>query len=140
MIDMIIILASLAMLIMGTLIAYKKFGLKRVLLGKTNDHLELIYYNNGKISWKPTLKSWKIILTGGMSLLSIFLLIMLLILAGLYAKDINAQKQNDEIFCQKYGTVYPTEEQLKDYNNWIINPEETLRNTNLKKPDTNQNT
>lgn len=107
---------SFLMLVLGTYAAYKKYGLKRVLLGKSFDDRELIYTKfDDSIDWKPTLKSWKIILTGGMSTLTIFLLIMILALSFFYARDLRSQIENDEMFCKEFGTVKPTQEQLEEY-------------------------
>lgn len=104
------------LLIVGTIVAYKKHGLKRVLLGKKHDSRELIYYKENKIEWKPTLTSWKIILTGGMDILTLFLILILIILSFLYAHDIESTKSNDNLLCMQFGTIYPTEEQLDRYN------------------------
>ena len=109
---------SLFLLLFGTIIAYQRFGIKRVLLGKKNDDRDLIYFtDNNRIDWLPTFKTWFIILTGGMSLLSIFLLILILLLSFFYVTDINSTRQNDEILCQTFGTVFPSESQLSSYNN-----------------------
>lgn len=103
-------------LVFGTWAAYRKHGLKRVLLGKTNDDRELIYKKeNGDIIWGKTLKSWKIIVMGGMSLLTVFLLIMVLVLSFVYGMDMRATRVNDEIFCREFGTVNPTETELENY-------------------------
>lgn len=110
------VLASFVMLVAGTIITYHKFGIKRVLLGKHNDHRELVYYDEqGKILLKPTLNTWKIILTGGMNTLSLFLIIMMLFLSYSYYHDLKAIRENDEEYCQTFGTVFPTEEQIERY-------------------------
>jgi len=118
---MFIVTISLFLLIFGTIQAYRKFGLKRVLLGKKNDNRELIYRTkNNEINWKQTLKSWKIILTGGMDLLTIFLVIILLILSFAYSNDIKTIKNNDYKLCNIFGTTNPTTTQLTNYNNLNI--------------------
>jgi hypothetical protein len=115
------------LIIAVTIQTYKKFGLKRVLLGKRNDNRELIYRTNGKIDWKPTLKSWKIIVTGGMDTLTVFLIILLLLLSYMYIRDINTTKMNDEKLCRAFGRVLNvTEEDIVRYNenngvNWDSN-------------------
>lgn len=107
---------SLFMLIGGTISAYKKFGLKRVLLGKKNDNRELVYRReDNSIIWKDTLKTWGIIITGGMGLFTMFLIIMILVLSAVYAMDIKATRTNDELLCQAFGTTQPTEQQMEDY-------------------------
>lgn len=107
---------SLFMLVAGTITAYKKFGLKRILLGKSNDHRELVYRRGDEsIMWKETLKTWKIILTGGMSLLTVFLIMMLLILSAVYAIDIKSTRINDEKLCRAFGTTEPSQEQMEAY-------------------------
>ncbi len=107
---------SLLMLVGGTAAAYKKFGLKRVLLGKKNDDRELIYRRQDEsIEWKETLKTWWIILTGGMSLLTLFLLTMVLVLAFVYAVDMSSTRTNDELLCREFGTTQPSQEQMEDY-------------------------
>lgn len=114
--NLFIVIISLLMLVGGTLMAYRKFGIKRVLLGKRYDHRELVYKNeDNTIQWKETLRTWKIILTGGMSLLSIFLLIMLLSLAFIYSHDIKATRDNDELLCKTFGTINPNQDQLDEY-------------------------
>ena len=66
---------SIFMLIGGTIAAYKKFGIRRVLLGKSHDDRELVYRReDNSIIWKDTLKTWSIILTGGMGFLTTFLI------------------------------------------------------------------
>ena len=117
---------SFFLLVAGTITAYRKFGIKRVLLGKKNDQRELIYReDDGSIIWRPTLKTWQIILTGGMNLLTVFLLIMLLALSFIYQHDIQASRDNDELLCKTFGTVNPSQEQLEDFygidNNEDIN-------------------
>ncbi len=111
-----IVLASLFMLVGGTIAAYRKFGLKRVLLGKTNEDRELVYRREDEsIVWKETLKTWRLILTGGMSLFTLFLIFMILILSAVYAIDIKATRVNDELLCREFGTVSPTQEQMEVY-------------------------
>ncbi len=111
-----IVSLSLFMLVGGTIMAYKKFGLKRVLLGKKNDDRELVYRNeDGSIIWKDTLKTWSIILTGGMGFFTVFLIIMILILSFVYAVDMRNTRTNDEMLCQAFGTTQPTESQMEDY-------------------------
>jgi len=111
-----IVLVSFVMLVVGTVAAYKKHGLKRVLLGKNNDSRELVYKRtDGSIIWSSTLKTWGIIFTGGMSLLSLFLLVMLLVLSFVYQHDIAATRHNDELLCQTFGTINPSQEQLEEY-------------------------
>ena len=107
---------SLFMLIGGTIAAYRKFGLKRVLLGKTNEDRELVYRREDEsIIWKETLKTWRLILTGGMSLFTLFLMFMILILSAVYAVDIKATRINDELLCKEFGTVSPTQDQMEIY-------------------------
>lgn len=105
------------LIIAVTIQTYRKFGIKRVLLGKKHDDRELIYRTNGKIDWKPTLKSWKIIVTGGMDTLTIFLIILLLLLSYMYVRDINATRVNDDKLCKAFGRVLGVSEQdIIDYN------------------------
>lgn len=107
---------SLFLLVGGTIAAYRKFGLKRVLLGKKNEDRELVYRKeNGSIMWKETLKTWSIILTGGMGFFTVFLIIMILILSFVYAMDMRSTRTNDELLCQAFGTTQPTEEQMEEY-------------------------
>lgn len=106
---------SLLMLVGGTLAAYQKHGLKRVLLGKRHDGRELIYRVDGRIDWKPTLDSWLIIITGGMSLLSVFLIMMLLALSFIYQYDMKSTRDNDELLCKTFGTTIPTTDQLEEF-------------------------
>lgn len=107
---------SLFMLVAGTIAAYRKFGLKRVLLGKKNDDRELVYRReDNSIIWKDTSKTWSIIMTGGMGFFTMFLIIMILILSFVYAMDIRSTRINDELLCQAFGTTQPTEEQMEDY-------------------------
>lgn len=111
-----LVTVSFLMLVVGTATAYKRYGLKRVLLGKKNDNRELIYRSNsGKIIWTSTAKTWIIILTGGMKALTLFLLIMLLALAFIYQHDIQATRDNDNLLCEEFGTIYPTQEQIEVY-------------------------
>ena len=107
---------SLLMLIAGTIAAFKKHGIKRVLLGKSNEHLELIYKkDNGNIEWKKSIKVWLIIITGGMNILAVFLLILILFLAYAYQHDIKATRSNDDKLCKELGTVYVSNDQLEEY-------------------------
>lgn len=107
---------SLFMLVAGTVAAYRKFGLKRVLLGKRNDDRDLVYRReDGSIVWKDTLTTWSIILTGGMGFFTVFLIAMIILLSFVYAMDMNATRTNDELLCQAFGTTEPTEQQLEDY-------------------------
>jgi len=131
---------SLFMLVAGTIAAYRKFGLKRVLLGKKNDDRELVYRRqDNSIIWKDTLKTWSIILTGGMGFFTVFLIIMILILSFVYAVDMNATRSNDELLCQAFGTTEPTPEQVEEYyaENGIISErldreyKEKYKNLNL---------
>ena len=113
-----IVLLSFLMLMGGTFRAWQLHGWKRVLLGKRFEHRELIYRRgDNSVSWKPTLQSWKIILTGGMSILTIFLLLMLLVLSFVYAHDIQATRDNDFKLCEIFGTTQPTQEQLDLFYN-----------------------
>ncbi len=114
--NLVIVLISLAMLIFGTLAAYKKFGIRRVLLGKRHDNRELVYRKqDNSIEWKETLKTWKIILTGGMSFLTIFLIMMILVLSVVYAVDMRSTRTNDELLCREFGTTNPEQEQMEEY-------------------------
>lgn len=108
---------SLLLLVGGTFQAWRKFGLKRVLLGKKNEHRELVYKReSGSIKWRETLGTWFIIFTGGMNVLSLFLLLILIILSFVYQHDIQATRSNDEKLCQEFGTIYPTRADLVIFN------------------------
>ena len=125
----IIVTISFALLVGGTIAAYQKYGIKRVLLGKKNDNRQLVYRRgDGSVVWGETLKTWQIILTGGMSILTLFLIFMLLALSFIYQHDIQATRENDEKLCQEFGTVFPTKEQVEAYNdrNKQINLTEVL--------------
>lgn len=113
-----IIIFLLVVIVMSTIVTYQKFGIKRVLLGKKHDSRELIYYNENGIDWKPTLRSWKIIVTGGMDTLTIFLLILIITLSFIYSHDMTATRLNDDKLCKAFGRVLDvSEEDIINYNN-----------------------
>lgn len=131
---LILIILFGVLIVAVTIQTYKKFGLKRVLLGKRYDNRELVYRTNGKIDWKSTLKSWRIIVTGGMDTLTVFLIILLLLLSYMYIRDINATKINDDKLCRAFGRVLDvSEEDIIRYNTnngveWDSNSSNSLWN------------
>lgn len=50
----------------------------------------------------------------------------------MYQHDIQSTRDNDGKLCQVFGTIYPTEQQVEDFNNGVggfVNPD--LININL---------